>query len=127
MKSTLNNNTTFKGLNIKIALSEQNKWIENLRSLRGTELVELDEDKIADSKTSAIGKWLYGKGKAVKHTKEYADLAAANAEFQQCVSTVIRYQKEKLFLSAIALIKEDLPKLSDDVRYKLQALTNSEK
>ncbi|WP_169740840.1 CZB domain-containing protein [Stenoxybacter acetivorans] len=110
------------GLDVNAVLEAHRNWVSKLKALRAEALAELDIEVISCDHACAMGKWLYGDGKAFESKSQYNDLLVTHAQFHACVGEVVSNQKKGLFLDAVSLMKKELPTLSADVEARLEAL-----
>jgi methyl-accepting chemotaxis protein len=66
-------------------------WKKKLRSaIEGGEERNLNADEVCKDNLCALGKWIYGAGKAYESTPDYQPLRHTHAQFHVCAGDILR-------------------------------------
>jgi methyl-accepting chemotaxis protein len=101
-------------------------WKQKLRNaIQGGSERNMDPDDVCKDNLCALGKWIYGAGKAFEHKEEYEPLRVSHAEFHVCAADILRRAKAGDKDDANAMLVGDFFDLSNRTVQHIVAMKRS--
>ncbi|MEW6677368.1 MAG: methyl-accepting chemotaxis protein [Pseudomonadota bacterium] len=101
-------------------------WKTKLRNaIQGGSEKNLDPAEVAKDNVCALGKWIYGPGKAFEFEEGYETLRKSHAEFHVCAADILRKAKEGDKEEANAMLVGDFFDLSNRTVQQIVAMKRS--
>lgn len=103
-------------------------WKQRLTAfLAGSSMETLDPDTIQLDDRCALGKWIYGDGKAMSELPRYEEVRGLHAQFHQYAADVVRLHLAGNTTEAEKLLQGDYSKLSEKLKHRLIGLSQQVK
>ena len=103
-------------------------WKQRLTAfLAGSSMETLDPDTIQLDDRCALGKWIYGDGKAMSELPRYEEVRGLHAQFHQYAADVVRLHLAGNTAEAEKLLQGDYSKLSEKLKHRLIGLSQQVK
>ncbi|MBW8329875.1 MAG: CZB domain-containing protein [Thiobacillus sp.] len=103
-------------------------WKQRLTAfLAGNSTEQLDPETIRLDDRCALGKWIYGAGKAMSELPRYEEVRGLHAQFHQYAADVVTLQLSGNTVEAEKLLQGDYSKLSEKLKHRLIGLSSQVK
>ncbi len=103
-------------------------WKQRLTAfLAGTSTEQLDPDTMGLDDRCALGKWIYGEGKAMSELPRYEEVRGLHAQFHQYAADVVRLHLAGKTAEAESLLLGDYSRLSEKLKHRLIGLSSQVK
>lgn len=103
-------------------------WKQRLTAfLAGNSAEQLDPETIRLDDRCALGKWIYGAGKAMSELPRYEEVRGLHAQFHQYAADVVTLQLSGNTAEAEKLLQGDYSKLSEKLKHRLIGLSSQVK
>jgi hypothetical protein len=103
-------------------------WKQRLTAfLSGSSTENLDPDAIRLDDRCALGKWIYGDGKAMSELPRYEEVRGLHAQFHQNAAQIVSLHLAGNTAEAEKLLNGDYSKLSEKLKHRLIGLSQQVK
>jgi len=103
-------------------------WKQKLRNaIQGGSERNLNPDEVCKDNACALGKWIYGPGRAFEHQEAYENLRHSHADFHVCAADILRKAQSGDKDEANAMLVGDFFELSNRTIQQITAMKRQSK